>query len=327
MQGDHDAEVREAVAGLSLARANGKVEELAYALFCAANAHAQIGEVTAAEMYDEASSLLKGSSNHRLVTMVREGIAFRAVERGDCTVASDILVDCVATARADDDVTATADYLESFAWAHLALNDEETAGGAFKESLAMSRSFTGIGQISHCLQGLSCVAAIRGDDQRALRLAAAAYRVVGEWSVRSDTWKKGQAEGWQRRSRHRLGSRKSDDAWKQGRALTLDQAIDYALGESEPDLAIDVGPLSRREREVARLVAAGMTNQQIAERLFIAERTAEGHVERIRNKLGVRSRTEVATWAVERGLTPGQTATELASVKREGPATGPSLRR
>jgi DNA-binding NarL/FixJ family response regulator len=47
-----------------------------------------------------------------------------------------------------------------------------------------------------------------------------------------------------------------------------------------------------------------MTNKSIAERLFIAERTAEGHVERIRNKLGVRSRTEVATWAVEHGLGP-----------------------
>jgi non-specific serine/threonine protein kinase len=45
-----------------------------------------------------------------------------------------------------------------------------------------------------------------------------------------------------------------------------------------------------------------MTSKQIADRLFIAERTAEGHVERIRNKLGVRSRTEVATWAVEHGI-------------------------
>jgi predicted ATPase/DNA-binding CsgD family transcriptional regulator len=56
--------------------------------------------------------------------------------------------------------------------------------------------------------------------------------------------------------------------------------------------------LTRREREVAALVAEGLTNRQIGERLFIAERSAEGHVERIRNKLGVRSRTEVATWFV-----------------------------
>ncbi|HET8569037.1 MAG TPA: helix-turn-helix transcriptional regulator, partial [Candidatus Limnocylindria bacterium] len=54
--------------------------------------------------------------------------------------------------------------------------------------------------------------------------------------------------------------------------------------------------LTPREREVAALIAAGMTNRQIAERLVIAERTAEGHVERIREKLSFNSRTEIAAW-------------------------------
>jgi DNA-binding CsgD family transcriptional regulator len=53
---------------------------------------------------------------------------------------------------------------------------------------------------------------------------------------------------------------------------------------------------------VAKLVAAGMTNREIAARLFIAERKAEGHVEHIRHKLGVRSRTEIAMWAAQPGL-------------------------
>ena len=98
-------------------------------------------------------------------------------------------------------------------------------------------------------------------------------------------------------------NQKSEDAWRQGWAMTVDQAIDYALGECEAGTVITADPLSRREREVLTLVAAGLTNRQIAERLFIAERSAEGHVERIRNELGVRSRTEVATWAVEHWLT------------------------
>ncbi len=86
--------------------------------------------------------------------------------------------------------------------------------------------------------------------------------------------------------------------------MTSAEVLDYALGGSRPvdEGLVDGGLLSRREREVAAMVASGMTNKQIAQRLFIAERTAEGHVERIRNKLGVRSRTEVATWAVEHGL-------------------------
>jgi DNA-binding CsgD family transcriptional regulator/sugar lactone lactonase YvrE len=58
--------------------------------------------------------------------------------------------------------------------------------------------------------------------------------------------------------------------------------------------------LSRREREVAALVAEGMSNREIAERLFISERTAEGHVEQIRNKLGFKSRAQVAAWVASK---------------------------
>jgi DNA-binding CsgD family transcriptional regulator/DNA-binding beta-propeller fold protein YncE len=57
--------------------------------------------------------------------------------------------------------------------------------------------------------------------------------------------------------------------------------------------------LTRREDEVARLVAEGMTNREIAERLFISERTAEHHVEQVRNKLGFRSRTQIAGWVAQ----------------------------
>ena len=58
--------------------------------------------------------------------------------------------------------------------------------------------------------------------------------------------------------------------------------------------------LSAREQEVAELVAAGRSNRQIAERLFITERTAEFHVEQIRNKLGFRSRAQIASWVTAR---------------------------
>ena len=54
--------------------------------------------------------------------------------------------------------------------------------------------------------------------------------------------------------------------------------------------------LTRREREVADLVAEGLTNREIAARLFISERTAESHVEQIRGKLGFRSRSQIAAW-------------------------------
>jgi DNA-binding CsgD family transcriptional regulator/sugar lactone lactonase YvrE len=60
--------------------------------------------------------------------------------------------------------------------------------------------------------------------------------------------------------------------------------------------------LSRREHQVASLVAEGLTNREIAERLFISERTADGHLEHIREKLAVNSRAQVAAWYVAQSL-------------------------
>jgi adenylate cyclase len=71
-----------------------------------------------------------------------------------------------------------------------------------------------------------------------------------------------------------------------------------------PQLSAGPGALSAREREVALLVARGLTNRQIAEQLVISERTAEGHVDHIRDKLGVHTRAEIAVWAAHTGLAP-----------------------
>ncbi len=59
--------------------------------------------------------------------------------------------------------------------------------------------------------------------------------------------------------------------------------------------------LTRREREVAALVAAGLSNREVAERLVISERTADAHVEHILAKLGISSRTEITALLGEPG--------------------------
>ena len=56
--------------------------------------------------------------------------------------------------------------------------------------------------------------------------------------------------------------------------------------------------MTQRQNEVAALVADGLTNRQIADRLHITERSAESHLERIRVRLGFRSRAQVAAWFV-----------------------------
>jgi non-specific serine/threonine protein kinase len=68
------------------------------------------------------------------------------------------------------------------------------------------------------------------------------------------------------------------------------------------------GPgLTRREAEVAQLVASGLTNREIAARLYLSVRTVEVHVDRILTKLGFHTRTQLTAWAHEQGLMTGNT--------------------
>ncbi len=82
--------------------------------------------------------------------------------------------------------------------------------------------------------------------------------------------------------------------------------------------------LTRREREVAALVAQGLTNREIATRLFISERTAESHVEQIRGKLGFRSRVQIANWVAADLPGDGGSVTTIPSAL---PAAVPALGR
>jgi DNA-binding CsgD family transcriptional regulator len=74
-----------------------------------------------------------------------------------------------------------------------------------------------------------------------------------------------------------------------------------ALGESDDhEIATphgsETGPLARREVEVAQLVAEGLSNKQVAARLLISERTVATHVGHILDKLGFKSRAQIAGW-------------------------------
>lgn len=60
--------------------------------------------------------------------------------------------------------------------------------------------------------------------------------------------------------------------------------------------------LSERELEVVALVGKGLSNQEIADQLFISERTARTHVSHVISKLGLSSRIQVALWAIREGL-------------------------
>ena len=82
-----------------------------------------------------------------------------------------------------------------------------------------------------------------------------------------------------------------------GLAMQPPESDPVASRASEP-----AGPLTAREREVAVLIATGHTNRQIGEALVITEWTVDTHVRHILTKLGLRSRAQVAAWAVEHHL-------------------------
>ncbi|MFD0491878.1 LuxR C-terminal-related transcriptional regulator [Saccharopolyspora spinosporotrichia] len=78
-----------------------------------------------------------------------------------------------------------------------------------------------------------------------------------------------------------------------------------ALGEREVVSPADVpAQLTRREREVADLVARGLSNRQIAQQLVIAKRTSDSHIEHILTKLGFSSRAQIAAWVAEQAGKP-----------------------
>jgi predicted ATPase/DNA-binding CsgD family transcriptional regulator len=105
-------------------------------------------------------------------------------------------------------------------------------------------------------------------------------------------------------ARDSFGTTDFDAAFKRGHALSRDAALSWAMETETAGAAPPPHPaggaghavLTPRESEIASLVAEGLTNKQIAARLVISARTAEGHVEHILVKLGLRSRSRIAAW-------------------------------
>jgi DNA-binding CsgD family transcriptional regulator len=116
------------------------------------------------------------------------------------------------------------------------------------------------------------------------------------------------------RCRATLEESSFDAAWAEGQAMTREEGFAYAiaLGDDqrgglppdtdEPVRARSASPLTPRETEVARLLARGLSNKQIAAELVVSERTVHAHVYRILGKLGLSSRSKVAAWAVANPL-------------------------
>jgi predicted ATPase/DNA-binding CsgD family transcriptional regulator len=152
-----------------------------------------------------------------------------------------------------------------------------------------------------------------GDEhERAARLlgcADAAWRLSGA-RVGEMTPHREIDERCAGRARAKLGAATFAAAFAKGADFELDEAIRYALGETReetttrPSSVGAPGGLTKREQEIAELVARGLTNKAIAAQLVIGKRTVETHVENILVKLGFNSRNQVASWLVEQRHSP-----------------------
>ena len=117
-----------------------------------------------------------------------------------------------------------------------------------------------------------------------------------------------QLERWLAPARNQLGSAAAQ-VMAEGRQMSLAEAVSYALAD-EPEEAWRGGPrrtLTRRELEVASLVAQGLTNRGIAGQLYLSVRTVDTHVDHVLTKLGFSNRAQLVAWAYESGLAPKDT--------------------
>ncbi|MEV6099862.1 protein kinase [Nocardia sp. NPDC051981] len=186
--------------------------------------------------------------------------------------------------------------------------DVERAKRLLEEGVRLSALTSDPLVAAGCLETLAWIAADRNEPRRAAVLMGAADKLGG--LAGTDTLMVRDLLEYRaecmRNSRRALGVRAFDRARQEGSAMSLDTAVRLALGEPSPAPESSPQQLTKRERQVADLVAEGLTNRAIASRLVISQRTAQGHVEHILAKLGFTSRAQIAAWAAENsGGSPG----------------------
>ena len=156
------------------------------------------------------------------------------------------------------------------------------------------------------VEALAWIAASRHQYERAAVLLGAAAGLWQSMGMSLDSFQPlaGHHRDCERQARQALGETAFQAACHRGLDLPAADVLAYAL-QQQPDkppgkppapAVPDGAPLTPRELQVARLVAGGRSNKQIAAELVIAQRTAEGHVERILAKLGFTSRAQAAAW-------------------------------
>ncbi|MEU3647692.1 LuxR C-terminal-related transcriptional regulator [Lentzea sp. NPDC034063] len=180
----------------------------------------------------------------------------------------------------------------------LVQGDLDEATHAFQEALRMD----GINPLTapDALEGLAVVAVTRGQAERALRIEAtgrALRRSVGV--VPNPFWAEKVAVAM-RTARLMLSVARAEAASTPLTAAETEAFIQDEVWLDRTEAAFD--SLDDHERRVIALLATGLTNQQIANRLNVSLRTVASRLQRLRDKLGLQSREDIAAWGAERAI-------------------------
>jgi non-specific serine/threonine protein kinase len=279
------------------------IQHLVYALVHAGDsAHV-------ARLREEAEELRSGHLNQQTLAHLLDSLALAALDAYDYEQALACAEEAATLHREIGDLQGIIISLTALGMITLEAGDPERAKLYFEENLQLLQKMEHKMGIAYCLLGLAGVAGEQVRPDRAARLWGAAEALREAIGMNLSPFDRSHY-----RYENRLAAARSliseeiwEAAWSEGRAMTLEQAVGYALGEVQ-ELAPPVAPtsekpsagrqaiiLTRREGEVATLVAGGLTNRQIAEELFVSERTVENHVSNILKKLDLSSREQVAS--------------------------------
>jgi non-specific serine/threonine protein kinase len=188
---------------------------------------------------------------------------------------------------------------------------DREAENHLRETVQLKMPFRELLGLATAVEFIGWCKAADGDTELGARLMGAATTFLKPLGFDFDTYL--PPGGWGNRRDHRtvvaevkaaLGEDAYLDAFDSGARLTQDEAAALALG-TEPERprapAADAGPspLTRREEQIAALLADGLSNKDIADHLTISQRTAETHVANILTKLSCTSRAQVAVWMTE----------------------------
>jgi non-specific serine/threonine protein kinase len=273
---------------------------------------AEEGDAAAATAhYDESAALLRQAGDRATLALPLAWSAQLAAAGGEHAAARRRYEEALATARAAGHRGFAVLALRGLGALALQEGAPVEAEARYVAALATQQEGGPIRGAEALLLGLAAAAAARGQPRRAARLLGAAATLRDASGAALDAADGAVHARAAAAARAGLGEAAYEAAWAAGRALPAAAAVAEALappagpgGAPASGAPAPASPLSAREREVAALIARGLTNRDIAAALIIAERTADTHVQHILNKLGFRARAQVAAWAAAQGLAP-----------------------